>query len=117
MTFPLGASVGDVAWAPYSSTVFAACTSEGKVFVYDLHVNKQDPLCEQLIVQNTKLTKLAFSPYDPVLLVGDERGHVHSFKLHIDLRRSYTERTLREEEVERMERVLEYAARCKEAGM
>jgi dynein intermediate chain 1 len=31
MNFDLGASVGDAAWAPFSSTVFAACTSEGKV--------------------------------------------------------------------------------------
>ena len=31
MTFDLNASVGDVAWAPYSSTVFAAVTAQGKV--------------------------------------------------------------------------------------
>ena len=31
ITFDLNSSVGDVAWAPYSSTVFAAVTAEGKV--------------------------------------------------------------------------------------
>jgi len=30
-TFDLGSAVGDVAWAPYSSTVFAAVTADGKV--------------------------------------------------------------------------------------
>ena len=30
-TFDLSSSVGDVAWAPYSSTVFAAVTADGKV--------------------------------------------------------------------------------------
>ena len=35
-SFDLGNSVGDVTWAPYSSTVFAAVTSEGKLYVYDL---------------------------------------------------------------------------------
>jgi hypothetical protein len=30
MTLDLNNSVGDVAWAPYSSTVFAAVTQEGK---------------------------------------------------------------------------------------
>ncbi|MGH0191330.1 UNVERIFIED_CONTAM: hypothetical protein FKN15_060301 [Acipenser sinensis] len=30
-TFDLNAAVGDVAWAPYSSTVFAAVTTDGKV--------------------------------------------------------------------------------------
>ena len=31
MTFDLGTAVGDICWAPYSSTVFAAVTDEGKV--------------------------------------------------------------------------------------
>ena len=30
-SFDLGSPVGDVAWAPYSSTVFAAVTADGKV--------------------------------------------------------------------------------------
>lgn len=30
-TFDLNNSVGDVAWAPYASTVFAAVTADGKV--------------------------------------------------------------------------------------
>ena len=30
-TFDLNNSVGDVAWAPYASTVFAACTTDGRV--------------------------------------------------------------------------------------
>ena len=30
-TFDLNSAVGDVAWAPYSSTVFAAVTSSGTV--------------------------------------------------------------------------------------
>ena len=36
MTFDLNGSVGDVAWAPYSSTVFAAVTAEGKVNLFHL---------------------------------------------------------------------------------
>lgn len=31
MTFDLNSPVGDVAWAPYSSSVFAATTADGKV--------------------------------------------------------------------------------------
>lgn len=31
LSFDLGNAVGDIAWAPYSSTVFAAVTSDGKV--------------------------------------------------------------------------------------
>ncbi|CAF4656330.1 unnamed protein product, partial [Rotaria magnacalcarata] len=61
--YDLGSPVGDVIWAPYSSTVFAACTADGKVYVFDLNVNKYEPLCEQMVVQKkrTKLTHITFN--------------------------------------------------------
>ncbi|XP_070542720.1 dynein intermediate chain 2, ciliary-like isoform X2 [Ptychodera flava] len=88
-TFDLGSSVGDVAWAPYSSTVFAAVTADGKVFVYDLNINKYEPICEQAVVQKkkTKLTHIAFNPTHPIVVVGDDRGHVTSVKLSPNLRK------------------------------
>ena len=46
-TFDLNSVVGGVAWAPYCSTVFAAVTAEGKVFIFDLNVNKYEALCVQ----------------------------------------------------------------------
>jgi len=39
VTYDLEQPVGDIAWAPYSSTVFAAVTSvpeNAKLFIYDL---------------------------------------------------------------------------------
>lgn len=33
-TFDLNAAVGDVAWSPFSSTVFAAVTTDGTVSVH-----------------------------------------------------------------------------------
>ena len=45
--FDLAAPLADVAWAPYSSTVFAGATSDGKVHVFDLHVSKYSPVCVQ----------------------------------------------------------------------
>eukprot|EP00937_MAST-01D_sp_MAST-1D-sp2_P007614 g7614.t1 len=86
MSFDLGNAVGDVSWAPYSSTVFAAVTSDGKVHVYDLAINKHEPLCEQKVVKRAKLTHVAFNNRDPVLLVGDDRGGVNSLKLSPNLR-------------------------------
>ncbi|KAJ3302341.1 cytoplasmic dynein with WD40 domain [Kappamyces sp. JEL0829] len=87
MTFDLNGSVGDVAWAPFSSTVFAAVTAEGKIFVYDLSVNKYAPMCEQQIVRKAKLTHISFNPFSPILLVGDENGTVISLKLSPNLRK------------------------------
>lgn len=87
MSFDLGNAVGDVAWAPYSSTVFAAVTSDGKVHVFDLSENKNEPLCEQKVVKRAKLTHLAFNSQDPIVLVGDDRGGVNSLKLSPNLRK------------------------------
>ncbi|TMW68544.1 hypothetical protein Poli38472_006012 [Pythium oligandrum] len=87
MSFDLGNAVGDVAWSPYSSTVFAAVTSDGKVHVFDLGENKNEPLCEQKVVKKAKLTHISFNVQDPILLVGDDRGGVNSLKLSPNLRK------------------------------
>ncbi|CAH8479900.1 unnamed protein product [Schistosoma turkestanicum] len=88
-TFDLGSPVGDVAWAPYSSTVFAAVTADGRVHVYDISINKYEPLCNQLVVtrKNTKLTHIAFNPKHCIIIVGDDHGQVNSLKLSPNLRK------------------------------
>ena len=73
MSFALGSPVGDVAWSPFSATVFAAVTEDGLTRVFDLHQNTAEPLCEQKVVAKAGLTGLAFNPKYPVLLVGDDR--------------------------------------------
>lgn len=40
LSYDLGCAVGDVEWAPYSSTVFAAVIYTGQLYVYDLHQEK-----------------------------------------------------------------------------
>ena len=46
--YDLGSQVGDVAWAPYSTTVCAAVTIDGRVVVFDRSVNKYSPICSQV---------------------------------------------------------------------
>eukprot|EP00586_Coscinodiscus_wailesii_P010112 CAMPEP_0172490410 /NCGR_PEP_ID=MMETSP1066-20121228/20817_1 /TAXON_ID=671091 /ORGANISM="Coscinodiscus wailesii, Strain CCMP2513" /LENGTH=732 /DNA_ID=CAMNT_0013258863 /DNA_START=18 /DNA_END=2216 /DNA_ORIENTATION=+ len=87
MSFDLGNAVGDVCWAPYSSTVFAAVTSDGKVHVFDLAENKHEALCEQKVVKRAKLTHARFNFEDFILIVGDDRGGVNSLKLSPNLRK------------------------------
>merc|ERR1712216_739794 len=82
-------AVGDICWSPCSSTVFAAVTSDGKVHVFDLKINKHEPLCEQRVVKRSKLTKVQFNEHDPIVLVGDERGSVISMKLSPNLRKDW----------------------------
>jgi len=89
MSFDLDNQVGDVAWTPWSSTAFAACTSDGKVHVFDLQENTNEPLCEQKVVRKAKLTKIAFNVKGdecPVILVGDDHSCISSLKLSPNLR-------------------------------
>ena len=48
LSYSIGSTVGDIAWAPYSSTVFAVVTSEGTVVLYDISIDKYSPLCKQV---------------------------------------------------------------------
>lgn len=112
MTFDLNSPVGDVAWAPYSSTVFAAVTDEGKVHVYDLAQNKHDAMCEQKIIKKAKLTKLVFNPKFPIISVGDDRGGVSSLKLSPNLRKvcqAEKGQNVKELEVAKLDNVIEVA--------
>uniref|UniRef100_A0AAY4AF82 Dynein, axonemal, intermediate chain 1, paralog 2 n=1 Tax=Denticeps clupeoides TaxID=299321 RepID=A0AAY4AF82_9TELE len=88
-TFDLNAAVGDVSWAPYSSTVFAAVTSDGKVHVFDLNTNKYKALCQQLVVakDTSQLTHIEFNPVHPIIIVGDDHGYINCFKLSPNLRK------------------------------
>ena len=105
--FDVGSQVGDIAWAPYSSTVFAVVTFEGKVYIYDLSINKYNPICIQVILillnillflsctilqtivskKQGVLNHVAFNREEPVIVVGDSRGHVHTLKLSPNLRK------------------------------
>lgn len=83
--FDLGASVGDVKWAPYSSTVLAALTTDGKVFVFDINVNKYKPICVQQVVPNksVRLTRIAFNQKIPFISVGDDKlSVIYNMCLH-----------------------------------
>lgn len=85
----LNSQVGDVAWAPYSSTVFSAVTVDGKVHIFDINVDKYRPICSQTIVQrktHTRLNHVAFNAHSPIIIVGDSNGTIHCFKLSPNLR-------------------------------
>ena len=82
VSYDLEWQVGDISWAPYSSTVFAAVNYNGTLFVYDLDQDKHHHLCKmQSTSKSNKAYNVAFNPVDPIILVGDEKGGCVSFKL------------------------------------
>lgn len=87
--FDLFCSVGDAQWAPYSSSVFAAVTVDGKCHVFDLNINKYKAICTQNVVSRkgkNKISKLRFNYRIPIIVVGDERGTITTLKLSPNLR-------------------------------
>eukprot|EP00887_Chlorella_sp_A99_P003522 scaffold7.g3522.t1 len=87
MSFDLGSPVGDVAWAPFSATVFAVATEAGRVHVFDVAQSRSAPICAQRAAKKARLTRLAFNARHPVLLVGDDKGGITAFKLSPNLRK------------------------------
>jgi len=76
--------VNDVAWSPNSSTVFASCTGDGRVEVWDLDYSVIDPKVQHRGVGlgATPLTVVSFSRNAPVLATGDEKGKVNVYRLN-----------------------------------
>ena len=118
--FDLGSQVGDIAWAPYSSTVFAAVTQDGRVVVFDLSVNKYNPVCNQVSLwtlfsvfqkeisfSQGILNQIAFNKSEPLLVVGDSKGVVHSVKLSPNLRKrtKEAEEALKENDEKRFKKL------------
>ncbi|XP_054720556.1 uncharacterized protein LOC129230178 [Uloborus diversus] len=90
-TFDLLNEVKDVTWAPFSSTLFAAVTNDSKVHIFDVQMNRQQPTSTYSIhraKKNIILTSVQFNPIKPVIIVGDDKGSVISFKLSPNLRSS-----------------------------
>ncbi|XP_076686586.1 dynein intermediate chain 2, ciliary [Andrena cerasifolii] len=114
--FDLGVPIGDVQWAPYSSTVLACVSNDGKVTVFDLNVNKYRPICSQAIVskRKNKLTRLAFNNELPFIIVGDDKGTVNTLKLSPNLRikvkptKKQLHLTHRELEIMKLEKLLSF---------
>lgn len=57
--------------------------------VFDLSINKYEAICNQPVVakKKNKITHVRFNPVHPIIIVGDDRGHVTCLKLSPNLRK------------------------------
>jgi dynein intermediate chain 1 len=70
----------DVAISPFLTGLVVVVVVVVQVYVFDLSINKYEPVCEQQVVsKKARLTRLAFNPREPLLLVGDDKGCVSLF--------------------------------------
>jgi len=103
ITFDLNSPVSSIEWSPYSSTIFAAVTNEGKVYIFELNEKKYEPVCEQQIVKKAKLTHIRVNKFEPILLVGDDKGNIYSLKLPPSLRKHSKEPR---DEMQKLEKII-----------
>ncbi|KAG4092486.1 WD40 repeat-like protein [Neocallimastix lanati (nom. inval.)] len=103
ITFDLNSPVSSIEWSPYSSTIFAAVTNEGKIYIYELNEKKYEPVCEQQIVKKARLTHIRFNKFEPILLVGDDKGNIYSLKLPPSLRKHSKEP---KDEMQKIEKII-----------
>ncbi|XP_015235350.1 PREDICTED: dynein intermediate chain 1, axonemal [Cyprinodon variegatus] len=76
LTIDLYEPVADVAWAPYSSTVFAAATIDGKVHVFDRSISTEETIHQQQVMEKeTKPTRIEFNPIHPMIILADDKGN------------------------------------------
>ena len=89
LCYDVGYQVNDVAWAPYSSTVFALVTGDGAIGVFDIQLNKYRHICRQKVITSGEggLNRIACNTQEPIVVVGDTTGHIHSLKLSPNLRK------------------------------
>ncbi|XP_078240303.1 dynein axonemal intermediate chain 1 isoform X3 [Pogona vitticeps] len=72
--------------------LFLVGTEEGKIYkahVFDLSINKYEPICNQPVVakKKNKITHVQFNAIYPIIIIGDDRGHVTCLKLSPNLRK------------------------------
>ena len=82
--------INNIQFAPHSSTIFAVVNSDGALFIYDIAVNRYTEICKTEVVEanDGSLTSVAFHPKWPIILVGDDKGRIHSMKLSPNLRKN-----------------------------
>ncbi|RKP00336.1 hypothetical protein CXG81DRAFT_19698 [Caulochytrium protostelioides] len=79
-------AVMDVEWAPWSPTLLAAVTNDGRIEIWDLAHSTLDPVISHPVLER-HFTACRFAPHVPSLLVGNSEGDVSVHRL-VNLQRA-----------------------------
>lgn len=106
-------SINDINFLPYSSTIFASASAEGRIDVWDIYKNVINPLITEFSGVNIKndentntkpqkqksLIKILFGLNNPILLTGNNDGVVTVYRVN-GLETEFTKK----EHVERLQK-------------
>ncbi len=83
--FDMQNAVGDVAWSPWCSTIFAAVTIQGDMKLFDLNRNRKSAIHEKKL-HDIPINHLAFNKFEYVFVTGNEKGKVRLWRMADSLR-------------------------------
>lgn len=83
--FDIQNAVGDVAWSPWCSTIFAAVTVNGDVKFFDLNVDRKSYIYEKRYSE-IAINHICFNKNEYVFLTGNDRGKVRLWRMDKTLR-------------------------------
>ena len=84
--FDMQNAVGDVAWSPWCSTIFAAVTIQGDMKFFDLNRNRKSAIHEKKLHDSIAINHLAFNKFEYVFVTGNEKGKVRLWRMADSLR-------------------------------
>jgi dynein intermediate chain 1 len=85
VVYDMQTAIGDVAWSPSCSTIFAAVTVTGDIKFFDLNRARKN-MGEGKKYQDIPINHIAFNKKEFVFLTGNDRGKVRLWKMAEPLR-------------------------------
>ena len=87
LVFDMQSAIGEVAWSPWCSTIFAAVTIEGEMKFYDLNRNRKTHIFKETY-SKMAINHIAFNQKEYVFLTGNDRGKVRLWRMAEVLRQT-----------------------------
>ena len=89
-------AVGDVAWSPWCSTIFAAVTVNSEIKFFDINRDRKFHIAEKKL--EIPLNHIAFNKMEYVFLTGNDRGKVRLWRMADTLRSTIDKKEEEEKE-------------------
>lgn len=99
MTYDMQSAIGDLAWSPWCSTIFATVNVSGDIKFFDINRARRTPL-EPKRYKDIPINHIAFNKSEFVFITGNDKGKVNLWKMAEPLRVTIDKKELEEKEKE-----------------
>jgi dynein intermediate chain 1 len=95
MTYDMQSAIGDLAWSPWCSTIFATVNVSGDIKFFDINRARRTPL-EPKRYKDIPINHIAFNKSEFVFITGNDKGKVNLWKMAEPLRVTIDKKELEE---------------------